>query len=197
MLTFAEIQANPRLLDPFKWEDPVLLQCSGCGNGATPRKCHVLRAICAGRTTYFCSRSCTNHGRFVEAVVIRDEIPGRVCITCTTWVPLVKMTAKGRGRVCMKCNRDKPEQQFAILKAKAKIKGWPFTLTEVEFRALLGKPCFYCGDPSTGLDRVDSLLGYQAGNIVSACGICNFGKSNMTQAGFLAHVHRVVAFNRC
>jgi len=69
-------------------------------------------------------------------------------------------------------------------------------LTEAEFGARLGKPCFYCGDPSTGLDRVDSLLGYRVGNVVPACGACNFGKSNMAQADFLAHARKIVAFSR-
>ena len=194
MLTFAEILQDPTILDSFTWEQAVELQCSGCGGVTTPKKYHVLRAVKAGRTTYFCSRPCTNHARLLAAIVERQGVPGRVCVVCTMWTPLVKMTAKGRGRVCMKCKREEPGQRFAILKAKAKLKGWPFTLTETEFGTFLGRPCFYCGDPMTGLDRVNSLLGYQTGNVVAACGACNFGKSNMGQADFLAHCRRIVAF---
>lgn len=45
----------------------------------------------------------------------------------------------------------------------------------------------------SGIDRVDSSVGYEIGNIVPACKICNFAKSNLTQDDFKSWAKRISA----
>lgn len=42
-----------------------------------------------------------------------------------------------------------------------------------------------------GIDRIDSAVGYQEGNIVPCCGRCNWMKSDMSQSDFLAQAKRI------
>lgn len=43
-----------------------------------------------------------------------------------------------------------------------------------------------------GIDRVNNLHGYVAGNIVPCCSFCNFAKGQKTEAEFLAWIDRLV-----
>lgn len=127
-------------------------------------------------------------------VILREGVPGRVCRTCGDWVPLSKMCAKGRARTCMACKRKKPEQIFSILRSKAQTyRRLTWTLTYEEFLTFWQRPCHYCGVEikTVGLDRVESSQGYEMDNLVSCCGDCNRGKSDQTQAEFLARCRRV------
>lgn len=73
-------------------------------------------------------------------------------------------------------------------------------------RSLFLSNCSYCGkEPAqiggtqfnngrllyTGIDRVDSKLGYTVGNVVPCCHPCNWIKGRDTLADFLAHVSRI------
>lgn len=86
----------------------------------------------------------------------------------------------------------------------------PFSLSEQEFRQLITGPCRYCGRrltatakgqgktsgdfPYTGVDRLDSNIGYNLDNAVSCCWDCNNMKSNMTEEVFLDHIRRIYQF---
>lgn len=72
--------------------------------------------------------------------------------------------------------------------------------------------CYYCGqEPSnvfllqrtmvngktftySGIDRIDSLKGYEEGNMVSCCKWCNFSKNNRDQKDFLEWTERLYNF---
>ena len=41
---------------------------------------------------------------------------------------------------------------------------------------IIGKPCTYCGFPSTGLDRLDNNQGHTKENCVPACKECNLAR---------------------
>lgn len=85
-----------------------------------------------------------------------------------------------------------------------------FTLNKEQFRALITAPCHYCGVigsstykskpnangnfPSNGIDRIDSNLGYTIDNCVSACGICNKMKNDLSYDQFMAHIKRVFSY---
>jgi hypothetical protein len=74
-----------------------------------------------------------------------------------------------------------PKRRFTESKNKAtKKRGINWTLTFDQYAALIEMPCYYCenklGEPvkrSCGLDRLDSNKGYEMGNVVSCCYICN------------------------
>jgi hypothetical protein len=57
---------------------------------------------------------------------------------------------------------------------------------------LLSLPCAYCGEvQATGLDRIDSSIGYLMDNVVPACSTCNKMKNDMTLTEFKAWTRRI------
>jgi hypothetical protein len=75
----------------------------------------------------------------------------------------------------------------------AKDRKLEFEIGENEFAYLTGNPCHYCGASSTGLDRIDSDLGYVSNNVVPSCYDCNKAKSKMTKEQFQSWLHRIYA----
>ena len=74
-----------------------------------------------------------------------------------------------------------PSNRFARLRYSAKKRGIECSLTKAEWSAeVLGASCSYCSGPieptGSGLDRIDSSLGYIPGNILPACYLCNIVK---------------------
>lgn len=90
----------------------------------------------------------------------------------------------------------------------ALIRGFEWTLTREQFRAVCEQPCHYCGSPpserqhrnlsgackTNGIDRIDSNLGYITSNVVPCCTICNLAKSDTPYAEFSAWLDRIVKF---
>ncbi len=73
-------------------------------------------------------------------------------------------------------------------------RGW--SLNDNDAIALLLSKCEYCGNQGTaarpnGLDRIDSLRGYETGNVVACCGQCNCMKLDYSVAEFKAQVARI------
>ncbi len=88
------------------------------------------------------------------------------------------------------------------------------TLTPGDVESLMFGTCVYCGDTpkqSTpprrhvegerpyakqaplhlGIDRVDSSLGYDLGNVVTCCSLCNTAKLNLSLDAFKTHVAKM------
>ncbi len=100
------------------------------------------------------------------------------------------------------------------VRAGAKIRDLPFTLTTGEAVGLMTQACHYCGDPPSelrksqsdavnrgafltgGIDRVDNALGYVPGNVVPSCFLCNIMKGNKTTKEFLAHIAKIYGRTR-
>jgi hypothetical protein len=92
----------------------------------------------------------------------------------------------------------------------ARNRGHTYNLDRERFRELTKMRCAYCGaEPSQrhhpvvgvngayvymGIDRIDNDKGYEEGNVVPCCGICNRSKGTMTQAEFVAWLHRASAW---
>lgn len=89
-------------------------------------------------------------------------------------------------------------------KSKAKGRKIKFNLNFDTFRQLLSGNCFYCDKKPNqkhnyhgriilynGIDRVDSSKGYEEGNVVSCCKVCNMAKSNMPLEEFIAHIEKI------
>lgn len=100
---------------------------------------------------------------------------------------------------------------LATYRSRAKRKKTSFTLSFLEFKSLILGDCFYCGksggcyfkDPSphhtdewrnkkqieyTGIDRVDSNIGYSIDNCLTSCLVCNKAKNTMTFNEFCSWV---------
>ena len=95
----------------------------------------------------------------------------------------------------------------------AKNRGINFDLTFEEFKILTTKNCVYCGEPPNrrsvvnncrsnfsvcyynGIDRIDSLKGYQLDNVSTCCYSCNCMKLNRSRTDFLKQVARIYRRN--
>lgn len=132
-------------------------------------------------------------------------------LTCKKVIECVPCS-KSRGNAAGSVTRSKPDDAVAMRRAighyqvNARKKRRAFGLSTEQARLLLLSHCHYCGiPPSTlvkgkgkksgilvsGIDRVDSSLGYEVGNVVLCCSTCNFAKREMSKEEFLSWVERV------
>lgn len=90
-------------------------------------------------------------------------------------------------------------------------RGYGFGLTLEQFKELTSGACVYCGIlpckennnknyngfyKYNGIDRVDNSRGYEIGNCVSCCEVCNRMKLKMTKEEFLKQVRKIVEFTK-
>jgi hypothetical protein len=110
----------------------------------------------------------------------------------------------------LKRNASLPEGQAAknhvigYYKKSAEIRGLLWSISDEDFFSLNKNNCFYCdSSPSkisalpsgqytyNGVDRVNNSLGYEKGNVVACCEICNLAKRDLSYAEFSAWLNRV------
>ena len=79
-------------------------------------------------------------------------------------------------------------------KKGAKERGIDWKIKDSYAKELISKECFYCGAKFSnewdgykynGIDRVDNEKGYEEGNVVPCCKICNVAKHDMEQKDFI------------
>ncbi len=90
-------------------------------------------------------------------------------------------------------------ETYENYKKNAFKRGYKFKLTKEEFKNIVTKPCFYCGQQGTqtkrskqnngafqytGIDRYDNTKGYEKENCVPCCKTCNMMKGSMTPLEF-------------
>lgn len=110
----------------------------------------------------------------------------------------------GNNNVKLDLKTKLTHRKMVEYKSRAKDKGLPFSLTTEEFYNLMYTQCHYCGvnyETSSneqkvyrygeahsikynGIDRIDSNRGYEIGNVVSCCKICNHAKMDLKQEDF-------------
>lgn len=94
-------------------------------------------------------------------------------------------------------------------KRHAENRGVAWKLSRPDVESIVSKPCNYCGIPPSnvkrtknslhgglkysGIDRVDSSGDYVKGNVVPACKICNFAKSDMSTSEFYDWAKRLAS----
>lgn len=93
----------------------------------------------------------------------------------------------------------------------AKARNLSFELNNQQFRKLIEDNCYYCGvKPSktttnrskfkpvsiihNGIDRIDSSIGYEINNCVSACHECNFFKKDAIYDSFLDRITKIFRY---
>jgi len=88
-------------------------------------------------------------------------------------------------------NNAHPSSRYARLRRIAQLRGHAFTITIGQYRELIAQPCAYCQAPvdryGGGLDRMNNSLGYEPGNVVPACGICNY-----VRRGYFTHAEMLM-----
>jgi len=57
-----------------------------------------------------------------------------------------------------------------------RIRNFENNVTQYNIVEILGTPCFYCGYPSTGFDRIDNQKGHTLENCLPACMECNVAR---------------------
>jgi hypothetical protein len=95
---------------------------------------------------------------------------------------------------------------YRRIQTGAKRRGFPFSLSRNEFDLITASNCWYCGAPPSnqhsrrhfygtfiynGIDRLDSLLGYEVNNCVACCATCNIMKQDLLPAEFLLHIEQI------
>jgi hypothetical protein len=98
---------------------------------------------------------------------------------------------------------------FSRYKVGAKRRAISWNLSKEDFFHLISLSCVYCGESNlsfasnpktspwqksfyyTGLDRIDSQLGYEINNVQPCCKWCNMGKSNRSEKEFLEWIDRI------
>jgi len=132
----------------------------------------------------------------------------------TTEVRTAHLTSKTGTRSCGCLNPYYPlpegeaafNQIFSRYKRQAKQRNYSFELTEEEFRDLISSNCHYCdslpesvqiskdsngGFTYSGIDRIDSSLGYCVSNCVPCCKLCNWMKRDLPINQFLERVKKI------
>lgn len=77
------------------------------------------------------------------------------------------------------------------------------TLSEDEYKCIVEEPCFYCQNKlstkitgGSGLDRLDSSLGYTTDNCVSCCCFCNSIKNDLLTVSEMQKVAQLLIEER-
>lgn len=93
----------------------------------------------------------------------------------------------------------------------AKKRNKNFNLTVEEFKNLIDSNCYYCGLPPSstqkgtgfqadyiynGIDRLDSLKGYETSNCVPCCKCCNTAKNSMKEDEFYEWIERLHSYQQ-
>ena len=92
---------------------------------------------------------------------------------------------KSDERIAMKKQNyiDNPNQRYDKCRRNAKKRGYEFLLTMEEYEKLTrNQYCYLCNQKFnyTGLDRVNNNRGYEIGNVLPCCRLCNSGKNDDT-----------------
>jgi hypothetical protein len=97
-------------------------------------------------------------------------------------VPIPPHFTDGRGNV-RRARVDRAPRRWRAMFRESFKRGLVCSLTEADYAKLVAVGvCYYCGcgicDDSTALDRRDSSVGYEPGNVVPACAGCNKAKQS-------------------
>ena len=72
-----------------------------------------------------------------------------------------------------------PAGKFNTYRQNARKRGISFDLNFKDFENFISSPCYFCGGDGYGIDRVNNHLGYEVGNCVACCTLCNKMKSDI------------------
>jgi len=83
---------------------------------------------------------------------------------------------------------------FSIFCSAAKKRNLVNELTLEHWLHLRSMPCGYCGGETTGVDRIDSSIGYVPSNVTAACERCNKMKGSQSAGEWYAQIDRVLQY---
>lgn len=117
---------------------------------------------------------------------------------------------------CNSCLRRIEDEQLGInlllheYKHNARLRTIPWKLSDQEALCIAAQNCHYCGSKprlttrmrrdkdgsrikfyTNGIDRIDSIRGYEKGNCIPCCKYCNALKSDLAYGVFLDHIKKI------
>lgn len=133
------------------------------------------------------------------------NIIGHICSCCKTMLPINNFyrdskTADGYSNICKTCMVYSVQARYQMYRFGAKKRNLEFELTRDEFEAITSMPCHYCGEYSSeylgkkysGVDRINSLIGYTHNNVVPCCTMCNRMKLDYTTSDWLSKMAQIL-----
>lgn len=89
--------------------------------------------------------------------------------------------------------------RLSAIKGSAQVRGKLWNIEDEYAKELMTSPCHYCGLLEldvrvNGIDRVNNDIGYESGNVVPCCKLCNYFKKNYTVEQFIEHAKRITEF---
>ena len=114
-----------------------------------------------------------------------------------------------RERITLPKSGGNRNRVFRLYESGARRRSYTWDISIEQFEELTSANCYYCGEPPravssnggkepyiyNGIDRKDNSIGYLITNCVSCCWACNLMKSVNSEAQFVAHCARIVAYN--
>lgn len=87
----------------------------------------------------------------------------------------------------------KPDVRYKKYQRSAAERGFAWNLTKEQFLKFWQVPCVHCGSSiaTIGLDRIDSKLPYQEGNVEPCCSVCNAMKSDSPTVDWYGHMEKI------
>lgn len=143
------------------------------------------------------------HSSWEYHITVRCNVCGR--IFQTTW-KVFRAPSTGRCKNCKACMgkemskkqtqktgfTQKQRLRISAIKFGAKKRNIPYKLSDEQVVDLISKPCVYCGEQiSQGIDRIDSMKGYEIDNCVPCCAVCNRMKNNYSLDFFRQHIKQI------
>jgi hypothetical protein len=180
--------------------------CKGCEHGRLRNQCRD----CKGK--HFCEhkRRRRNCKECKGASVCEHNRIRYACKDCIGSSICEHKRERSRCRLCKgggicehkkvrcKCPICRPDNFFKEYVYTAKRRGYSFTLTLEEFKALIVQHCFYCGEREEprGIDRWDNNIGYALSNCRPCCSTCNYMKRAMDGAVFVDHLQHAADYTQ-
>lgn len=190
----------------------VMWHCvCGCGNEKDVRGSNLISGL---------SKSCgclqkedkkgTNFDKTLREYDENGNIIGRICSCCKRMLPIdnyykYSNASDGLSNMCKYCQARSVHGRYQVYRQGAKNRNLDFEITKDEFDVITQKSCYYCGDyandyfgkPYSGIDRVNSCVGYVIDNVVPCCTMCNRMKLDYTTSDWLAKMRQILYHMDC
>lgn len=103
-----------------------------------------------------------------------------------------KYNASEKGKNKKRKYKESAKGNFTRIKNEAKKRKKEFLLSLNDYTTkFYNANCYYCGERSFGIDRVNNLEGYIISNVVPCCTICNMMKLTQTKEEFLNRIETI------
>lgn len=140
---------------------------------ATVRRVWLMQCDCGKQKPY--TYADVRHGRIVSCGCLRGPaaLGGR------------KQYERGIGT-------HSPKTLYSVFCREARKRNLVNELSFEQWQNLRWMPCGYCGGETTGIDRIDSSIGYVSSNVTAACERCNKMKGSQSAWDWYAQIERVL-----